>query len=148
MSHAERITRTVSHFFGTGTMTDSELLDGFERCTLANSSFYHEEHVRVAFLYLSRLPVLEALQRFQEGLRRFASTYGKPDVYNETVTWAYIFLIRERVARMADSPDWATFKASNPDLLDRSPNLLSRYYRPETLSSPLAKSTFVFPDRI
>ena len=129
-------------------MTDSELLEGFERCTLGNAAFHHEEHVRVAFLYLSKFPVLQTLQRFQECLRSFATTHGKPDLYNETVTWAYIFLIRERMARKGHSQDWAAFKASNLDLLDRSRDVLSRYYRPETLGSPLAKSTFLFPDRL
>ena len=129
-------------------MTDSELLGGFERCTLANSAFHHEEHVRVAFLYLAKFPALQALHRFQECLRRFATAHGKPDLYNETVTWAYIFIIRERMARMGHPQDWEAFKASNSDLLDRRRDVLCRYYRPETLTSPLAKSTFLFPDRI
>jgi hypothetical protein len=129
------------------TLTDAELLDGFEQCTLPNSAFHHEDHIRVAFLYLSRFSVLEALQRFQDGLKRFAAWHGKADLYNETVTWAYILLIRERMARAGLTQDWPSFKASNPDLFDRRPDVLSRYYRPETLSSPLAKSTFLFPDK-
>ena len=129
-------------------MTDAELLEGFEQCTLANSEFHHEEHVRVAFLYVSRFPVLEALKRFQENLVRFAQTHGKSDLYNETVTWAYVLLIRERMVRAGPGQDWPAFKVSNPDLFDRSRDILSQYYRPETLRSALAKSTFVFPDKL
>ena len=128
-------------------LTDAELLDGFEQSTLPNSAFHHEDHIRVAFLYLSRFSVLEALQRFQDGLKRFAALHGKTDLYNETVTWAYILLIRERMVRAGLAQDWPLFKASNSDLFDRRPDILGRYYRPETLSSPLAKSTFLFPDK-
>ena len=129
-------------------MTDAELLEGFEQCTLANSAFHHEDHVRVAFLYVSRFPVLEALQRFQDCLTRFAQAHGKSDLYHETVTWAYVLLIRERMVRAGQAQDWPAFKASNPDLFDRGRDVLSRYYRPETLRSALAKSTFVFPDKL
>ena len=128
-------------------LTDAELLNGFEQCTLPNSAFHHQDHIRVAFLYLSRFSVLEALHRFEEGLKRFASWHGKTDLYNETVTWAYILLIRERMARAGLAQDWPLFKTNNPELFDRRPDILSRYYHPETLSSPLAKSTFLFPDK-
>jgi hypothetical protein len=36
----------------------------------------------------------------------------------------------------------------NPDLLDRPDSVLKRYYRDETLRSDLAKSTFLFPDKL
>lgn len=128
-------------------MTDEELLAGFEGCTLPNEAFHHEEHVRVAFLYLSRYPALEALQRFSSALTRFATAHGKTTLYNETVTWAYILLIRERLARAPENQSWPEFRAENADLLDWKRNILMRYYQPETLKSDLAKRTFLFPDR-
>jgi hypothetical protein len=128
-------------------MTDNELLTGFEACTLANEAFHHEEHVRVAFMYVSRYPVLQALERFSTALRRFAEAHGKTTLYNETVTWAYILLIRERMARMESAPDWLAFRAQNPDLFDRKRDILKKYYQPETLQSELAKHIFVLPDR-
>jgi hypothetical protein len=129
-------------------MTDNELLSGFEGCTLANEAFHHEEHVRVAFLYLSRYPTLQALERFSSALRRFAEAHGKTTLYHETVTWAYILLIRERMARTEYPQTWPDFRAANPDLLDRKRDILKRYYRPETLQSELAKQTFLLPDRL
>jgi len=129
-------------------VSDAELLEAFEQCTLSNSAFHHEDHIRVAFLYLSRLPALQALQRFRDSLVRFAETHGKAGLYNETVTWAYILIIRERMARAGRAQDWSEFKAANPDLFDRGRDLLRRYYRSETLTSALAKSTFLFPDNL
>jgi hypothetical protein len=129
-------------------MTDRELMERFEDCTLPIECFHHEEHVRVAFLYLSKYPVLDSLERFSVSLRRFAARYGKANLYHETITWAYILLIQERLARAAHRQTWPEFKANNADLFDRERNILKKYYREETLASDLAKSTFVLPDRI
>ncbi len=128
-------------------MTDDELLAGFESCTLVNESFHHEEHVRVAFLYLSRYSALQALERFSTALVRFAAAHGKTTLYNETVTWAYILLIRDRLARAGRAQSWPEFRAGNADLFDRKRDILKRYYHAETLQSELAKRTFLFPDR-
>jgi hypothetical protein len=128
-------------------MTDDELIASFEDCSLG--SFHHEDHVRMAFLYLCRYPALEALERFSTSLARFAAANGKPGLYNETITWAFLFLIRERMARAGRQQTWTQFAAANKDLILFSwqDNVLKKYYRDETLSSDLARSTFLFPDR-
>lgn len=127
-------------------MTDQELIEQFEAGTLPNECFHHGEHVRTAFLYLTRYPVLEALGLFCKGLRRFAEVHGKPQLYHETITWAYVFLIHERMARAGKKQDWDEFAHSNPDLLVWKNGILTRYYRAETLASGLARGVFVLPD--
>jgi hypothetical protein len=127
-------------------MTDQELIEQFEDGTLPGECFHHREHVRVAFLYLTKYPVLEALQAFSKALRRFAEVRGKSQLYHETITWAHIFLIRERMARAEKSQTWDEFAGSNPDLLIWKDGILTHYYRPETLGSDLARTVFVLPD--
>lgn len=127
-------------------MSDEEFIASFEDCSLAANSFHHADHVRMAFLYVSRFPALKALERFSNSLIRFATANGKPDLYHETITWAFLFLIRERMARAGDEQSWTQFAAGNPDLLNWKDNVLTKYYRPETLSSNLARSTFLLPD--
>ncbi len=129
-------------------LSDDEFVARFEDATLSNESFHHRDHVRMAFLYLCRYPALEAIQRFSVALARFAAAKGKPGLYNETVTWAFLFLIRERMARRGGNQIWEDFAAENADLLSWSNNILRRYYREATLTSDLAKSTFLLPDRI
>ena len=129
-------------------LTDDEFVARFEDATLPNESFHHRDHVRMAFLYLCRYPALEAIQRFSASLARFAAAKGKPGLYNETVTWAFLFLIRERMARGGGNPTWEEFVAENADLLNWENNILRRYYRDSTLKSNLARSTFVLPDKI
>lgn len=127
-------------------MTDEELIQAFETDTLPENSFHHADHVRLAFAYLSRHPVLEALDRFAIALKRFAAARGKSQLYSETVTHAYFFLIRERMARFAGS-GWEEFARSNADLLMWKGGILSRYYQEATLQSDLARTVFVFPDK-
>jgi hypothetical protein len=129
-------------------MTDDEFIANFENCSLPNGSFHHSDHVKMAFFYLCRHPALEALQRFSTALTKFAAANGKPGLYNETVTWAFMFLIRERMVRAGRQQTWIQFVAANTDLLNWEDNILKKYYRDETLTSDLAKSTFLFPDKI
>lgn len=129
-------------------MNDSEWMEAFERCTLPIESFHHAEHVKMAFLYVQKFAPLEALRRFSTDLTRFATANGKPNLYNETITWAFLLLVRERLARGKSGQTWAEFAACNGDLLRWQENILKKYYRPETLTSELAKSVFLFPDKL
>ena len=128
-------------------LTDDDFVARFEDCTLPNSAFHHRDHVRLAWIYVRRHPPLEALARFAGGLRRFATANGHPGLYHETITWAFLLLIRERMERGAAGSTWEDFAAANPDLLTWKPSVLDRYYRPETLGSELARRVFVMPDR-
>ena len=127
-------------------MTDQELIEQFENGTLPNEGFHHREHVRTAFLYLTKYPVLEALQIFSRTLRRFAEARGRPQLYHQTITWAYIFLIQERMARAGSKQSWEEFARDNPDLLMWKDGILTRFYRSETLTSELARTVFLLPD--
>ena len=126
------------------TIDDAEFLRAFEDCTLPASAFHHRDHVRLAWLYLRSCPPLEALARFTEGLKRFATANGSPGLYHETITWAYLFLIRER---MAEDETFEELAARNPDLLAWRPSVLDLYYDRETLGSERARRVFVMPDR-
>jgi hypothetical protein len=128
-------------------MTDEEFMARFEDGSLASESFHHADHVKMAFLYLCRYPALEALDRFSSSLVRFAEAKGKPGLYHETITWAFLLLIRERMARAGEPQSWAQFAAGNADLLDWRENILRKYYSCETLSSDLARRTFLLPDK-
>ena len=128
-------------------MTDCEFVSQFESGSLPPTGFHHTDHVRMAFAYLRQYPVLEALERFSTALRHFALSQGKPNFYHQTITWAYIFLIHERIARAGQAQSWEEFAQANPDLLTWNNGILTRHYTEETLQSDLAKRVFVFPDR-
>lgn len=128
------------------TLDDREFIRRFEDCTLPAAEFHHRDHVRLAWLYLREHPPLQALTRFSEGLKRYAATNGHDGLYHETITWAYLLLIRERAARGGAGETFEEFAAANPDLLTWRPSILASYYREETLASDLARRVFVMPD--
>jgi len=127
-------------------MSNEEFIRCFENDALPADSFHHADHVRLAFAYLCEYPVLRALEKFARALKRFATARGKPKLYNETITCAYFFLIRERMAH-CEGAGWEEFARQNPDLLVWKDGILSRYYREATLKSDLARSVFVLPDK-
>jgi hypothetical protein len=128
-------------------ITGEQLIQEFEEGTTPADAFHHADHVRLAFEYLCRFPPLEALEKFSAALKRFAAAQGKADRYHETITWAYLLLISERVARAGCAQTWEEFAEHNRDLLTWKGCVLSTLYRQETLDSDLARRTFVLPDR-
>lgn len=127
-------------------MTDEELVLGFESGDLPTELFTHAEHVRVAWWYLQHEPLLLALARFRTTLRRFAAGKGKPERYHETITFAYMLLIAERLGG-ARELSWPDFAARHPDLLEWQPSILTQYYADDVLASAQARETFVLPAR-
>jgi hypothetical protein len=127
-------------------LSEDELIAQFEACTLAPSAFPHREHVRLAWAYLRRETLAEAIVKFCGGLKAFAASIGKAGLYHETVSWAFMLIIQDRIARGQETT-WEAFAASNDDLLRNGRQLLERYYLPVTLDSPLARASFIWPDR-
>jgi hypothetical protein len=128
-------------------MTGEQLIQQFEEGKTPADSFHHLDHIRLAFEYLSRYPALEALKKFSAALKKFAAAQGKAQHYHETITWAYLLLIRERVARAGGPQTWEEFAEHNRDLLIWKGGVLATLYRPETLDSDLARAIFILPDQ-
>lgn len=127
-------------------LTDEALLTAFCDTTLPQDAFHHQDHVRVAWLFIERHGMPDALREFPAALRRFADAKGATMLYHATITWAYLLLIHERQQR-APARDWAAFAAANGDLLTWKPSVLEALYAPGTLATEIARRTFVMPDR-
>lgn len=127
---------------------DADLLVRFAAGELDPAAFRHADHLRVAWLLLRRDPVAVALEKLTCGLRGLATKAGKPGVYHETITWAYAFLLHERLAAAPPGEGWTAFAGRCPELFAWPSPLLERLYRPETLASDTARRAFVMPDRL
>ena len=123
-------------------------IERFENGSISPDSFRHTDHVRLAFCYLRLYSPLESLEIFSAALKRFAQSHGKERLYHETITWAYLLLIHERMHRCGGHQSWEEFAAANPDLLIWKNGILNRYYTEATLQSDLARRVFVFPDKL
>jgi len=121
--------------------TADELL-ALETGKLDPKAFPHPEHVRFAYAMLERYAFGEAITRFSNGLKLLAAKAGRPEIYHETITVAFLALIGERRARAHDE-NWSEFKANNRDLFDK--RCLEKWYGAEQLGSDLARRTFCLP---
>ena len=128
-------------------MVDEELIRAFEAGEAPAGGFHHLQHVRVAWNYLRRHPLPDALARFAGGLRKFAAAQGSPGLYHETITVAYVLLINERLDQTSRETGWDDFAAAHPDLLQWKPSVLDQYYSHDTLWSDRARRVFVMPER-
>jgi hypothetical protein len=129
----------------TPTFTDDELLTAFCNASLPSDAFHHEQHVRVAWLFVTRVGMPEALREFAVALRRFADAKGATSLYHTTITWAYLLLINERQTQ-DPAGSWDAFATANPDLLRWKPSVLDQLYAPGTLTTDLARQVFVMPN--
>jgi hypothetical protein len=127
---------------------ERDLLYGLESRRLPDNAFHHVEHVHAAWLYLHLFPFWEAVRRFQHAIQALATARGRAMLYHETITFAYLALVNERIERQGRSSNWDSFAEANPDLLGWNTSILSRYYTNETLQSEMARRVFVMPDQL
>jgi hypothetical protein len=126
-------------------MEERELFERFVDTSLPADQFHHQQHVHVAWLFVTKYGMPDALAEFTAAIKRFADAKGATGLYHETITWAFLLLIADRQARKpADT--WDAFERENQDLLTWKPSILERYYSKELLSSELAKRAFLMPD--
>jgi hypothetical protein len=124
-------------------LDDDAFIATFERGGFGADDFPHEAHVRMAWLYVTRLGPEAAIDRAARGIRALAKANGTPTLYHDTVTRAWVYVVAAAVAA-APSATFEGFLARNPQLLDR--RLLLEYYSPDVLSSAQARAGWIAPD--
>ncbi len=127
------------------TIPDAALVAAFENCSFDAAQFDHTMHVRIAWLYLNEMSLVDAVSRYTRGLKKLTARLGVPEKYHETITWFYLVMINER--RTGDGAvSWTDFCRDNPDILSRRPPLVAAYYSDEKIRSQLARRQFILPD--
>ena len=117
-------------------MSDDELLDGFERGTLA--AFPHEDHLRVAFLLTRRDGVDAAIERMSRRIRAMAIAGGDAAKFHVSRTVAWV-----RIVDACRAGSFEQLLTEHPELLRR--DLLDDYYEPGVLTGTEARARFVEP---
>ena len=124
-------------------MTDESFLAAFEDTSLPRYEWTHAAHVRMGFLYLSRLPYAEAEAKIVAGIQRYNAAKGNLTGYHHTITLTFARLI---AARLTENTDWPEFCAAHPDLLSFA--CIQRHYSADILKSETARAEFVEPDLV
>ena len=126
-------------------MTDDALIAAIEAKTLPLSAFTHTEHVHLAWSCLRAHPLLTAMSEFRRLLIAYATHNGKPALYHETVTFAYMLLVYERMFRTPQITDWHVFSDEHADLLSWHNGPFFKLYSPDILKDPSARAHLVLP---
>ena len=132
-------------------LDDRTFLGQFEDRTLPFDQWTHRAHVKVAYLYLRRFSLDEAIDKMRQGVQRYNAANDVPEGpdtgYNETTTQAFMRIIHAVMSEYesvfpTESAD--EFCDTHPQLLCK--HILRFYYSPDQRMHPDAKTTFVEPD--
>jgi hypothetical protein len=130
-------------------MTDEEFLFRLESATLPRGAWNHAAHLRMAYLYLKNSDSWEgALPLVRERIRSFNAAHRNYSGYHETITAAFLRIVRHRMSRRGEAvpASFEVFSAENPDLFEGMAVLLGHYNK-AVLLSPEARAGFIEPDR-
>jgi hypothetical protein len=127
-------------------MDDSEFLRLFHESALTGDEFRHREHLRLAWLVLTKHHREEAEQIIADEIRRFAFANGASNRYHDTLTRFWVRIVTHAMENSHDARTIDELLASFPFLLDKG--LPYRHWRGETFNSSLARAGWVEPDLV
>src|SRR5262245_40405820 len=131
-------------------MSDDEFVAAFEACTIPfPSEWTHRAHLRVAYHYLTRHPLEEAIARMRTGIRRFNAANRVSDAsdrgYHDTLTQMWMLVLHGLLATAGPESGFDAFVETHPYLLQKTLGRL--FYSRDRMMSDRAKREFVPPDR-
>jgi hypothetical protein len=129
-------------------MDDAEFLRRFEACDWPHSDWHHREHVKIAYLYLRRYPLEEAINQIRAGIKRLNAVHKTPEAidrgYHETMTQAWMRLVFFTLCEYGPAETADKFFDDHPQLWHMK--TLRFFYSRDRLMSTDAKAMFVEPD--
>jgi len=129
-------------------MNDEEFLRQFEAAVIPMEQWHHREHIRVAYLYLSRYPQDAAIEKICSGIKALNSAQKVPEAidrgYHDTITLAWIRLVQCALAEFGPAESADVFMDKHTQLLSKRALLF--FYSRDRIMSAEAKARFIEPD--
>lgn len=129
-------------------MDDQTFFAQFEARTWPLDQWHHRDHIKIAYLYLSRYPFATAAEKVCARIRAYNAAHNVPESltggYHETMTQAWMRLVHLTFCEFGPS-------ASADEFVDKHTQLLSKrallfFYSRDHIMSAKAKQQFVEPD--
>jgi hypothetical protein len=130
---------------GCGHLSDDEFVAGFESLNLKHANFNHADHVRLAWIYVSRLGVAAAEEKLLLGIQGMAEKVGAPQKFLYTTTVAWVRLVAAALHKNSCGAAFEEWVSGHEALLDKT--LLDTFYSKGVLQSEVARRGWVAPDR-
>ncbi|HEX6547365.1 MAG TPA: hypothetical protein VF134_01320 [Candidatus Dormibacteraeota bacterium] len=125
-------------------MTDDEFLRAFFACALKNSEFRHRDHLRLAWLVITRHGLGTAMDVIPRGIQRFAQSRGHAALYHQTMTVFWLRLVAHAVDNQPQIDRFEDFLEAYPLLLD--PGLPYKHWSRQAMFSDEARTGWKEPD--
>ena len=124
-------------------LNDDTFIAQFENQTLLLAHFNHIGHLRLAWLYLERYPLEQAINRVCGGIKVYAKSLGASSKFHFTITDA---IVRIMFVRMQAQTYWLAFLDDNTDLVENAKAVVGQYYSQAVLGSEQARLRVIEPD--
>jgi hypothetical protein len=129
-------------------MDDELFLQRFEAAQWAPEDWHHREHIKVAYLYLQRYSLEEAIEQIRTAIKRFNAAHQVPEAldrgYHETITQAWMRLVHFALCEYGAAESADAFFDDHPQLWQMK--VLRFFYSKQRIMSAEAKAEFVAPD--
>jgi len=144
--------RTYNHIgaSASGIISDDDFLEQFETGAWPLEDWHHRQHIKVAYLYLSRYPFETAMSRIRERIKAYNLGHNIPDLptsgYHETMTQAWMRLVNSTLRQFGPAESADAFFERSPQLSEKK--ILRLFYSADVFMSPRAKFEFLESDLI
>jgi hypothetical protein len=129
---------------------DETFLQQFESAMWPLQDWHHQQHIKIAYLYLCRYPLDTAIAKMCSGVKKYNAAHNVPESldrgYHETMTQAWMRLVYFTLCEYGPAENAGAFYEANPQLSQKK--TLRFFYTKDTFMSPKAKAEFVPPDLI
>lgn len=128
-------------------LDDERFARQFEHGTLDPTLFSHEAHLRLAWMYIGKYGVDQAIRNICRQIEAFDQKFGDGTKYNVTVTVAAVRAVHHFM-QQSTAPTFASFIAENLRLKNNFKELLGQHYSWDVFNDELARKIFLEPDLI
>ncbi len=129
-------------------MDDEDFLKQFETAAWPLEEWHHQQHIKVAYLYLRHYPFETASAKIREGIKAYNTAHKVPEGlssgYHETMTQAWLRLVHFTICEYGPAENADSFYEQSPQLQQKK--VLRFFYTKERFTSPQAKAEFMEPD--
>ena len=140
-SDMENKNTSESHF----QFNDESFLIQLEDGSMRPNLFGHEAHLRMAWLYIKKYGVKNAVDRACSTIRRYDFIHGSGNKFHVTLTAASVKVVHHFIQK-STAKNFPKFMLEHPVLKVDFSRLLLQHYGQEVLRSNVAKNEFVEPD--
>lgn len=135
-------------------ISDSKFEELFSTWKLERSMFNHEAHIRIAYLYILKYGIRDAIKKLSSELKNYIESesrngqyYEKKNkkFYNATLTIASMKIVEQRIMK-TNSQNFNTFIEKNKDLQEDFIQIIWSHYRDNNLHSEIARYVYIEPD--